>query len=166
MMILLLAHGSRVPRERCCPSVAEDLLYLPDCEYITVDRDVREHPDVLLDLQKDMFPWAEHSFDYIIDLGGLAGEHIYYKSANFWNEIARTLKPSGTFYGRLSPTIVRYPTYFSVPSSLRIESRSPFVCRPSGQAAAYKLVRVYSERHPFSVRRREILSHDSELLVS
>lgn len=126
--VLLLAHGNRIPRERCCPPSATHLLHLPDYKYYTVDRDPKEEPDVLHDLSKAPFPWGDETFDYIVDLGGHAGDHIYYMSNDFWEEIHRVLKPSGTFYGRAPRYGLRVGDYH-IADSIRVESRHPFICR-------------------------------------
>ena len=116
MKTLVLGHGKAyVPREiynkltenqkkthlffdmRCSPPEAGSW-YLE--EYISVDNDERIRPDILYDLRKRPWSFAEtESFDRVIDTCGIAFIHFHSYDTWFLEQVKNVLKPGGFFYG-------------------------------------------------------------------
>jgi hypothetical protein len=99
MKKLVLGHGkSYVPKEiRCSSLPVEEWCTQP---YTSVDMDEEVKPDILYDLRK--YPWAfaeDSSYDRVIDTCGLAFYQKGSYSSRFLEQVMQILTPGGRFYG-------------------------------------------------------------------
>ncbi len=115
MRTLVLGHGKfylsdedydRLPKSkkdqhatiRCSPIKIEDWYTQP---YICVDIDTYIRPDIVYDLRRRPWVFAENeSFDRVIDTCGIAFVRFNFYDKWFLDEVLRILKPGGIFYGR------------------------------------------------------------------
>ena len=102
-MTLVLGHGKFYKKKDIWRSPIDVNEWYND-KHITVDREEYFSPDIVFDLRKRPWNFAEkNSFNRIIDCTGFtlsAGPFGSYKLSTL-SEIYRVLKENGIFYGRL-----------------------------------------------------------------
>lgn len=82
---------------RCSPYEAGEWY---NQEYTSIDNDTFVKPDILYDLRKRPWTFAEsESFDRVIDTCGIAFMHLHTYDTWFLEQVKNVLKPGGTFYG-------------------------------------------------------------------